>query len=151
MVTTIMLSCLYIERRPVHAFVTSPKDGSEWRGSEKLQSPFNFLSDRTHGINLKECWVVPQSWCERDGKDKGLPLLNTKHSNRSTDWRYIIRINCLQWLWNKSNKRLMNAKPAALHQVGWGVSSWNRNGRPARRSWTLGFLSSLGNSLFRER
>jgi len=113
-------------------------DGTEWTSSEKRQSLHALLSDRAPGISFKECWVVPQSWCERDGKEKGLPLPNTKISNRSTDWHSKIRINGLQRLWNKSNKRLMNAKPAALHQGGWGVSSWNRNGRSARRSWTFG-------------
>lgn len=125
--------------------------GREWTGSEKLQYPSALLSDMTPGINLKECWVDPQSWCERDGKEKGLLLPNIKISNRSIDWHPVIRINGQQRLWNKSNKRLMNAKPAALHQGGWGVSSWNSTGRSARRSWTLGFLSSLGKPLLRER
>jgi hypothetical protein len=138
------------QRRPVQAFVISPMDGSEWTGNEKLQSPSALLSDGTPDINLKECWVGPQSWCERYGKEEGLLLPNTKISNISIDWHPVIRINGQQRLCNRSNKRLMNAKPAALHQGGWGVSSWNSTGRSARRSWTLGFLSSLGNPLLRE-
>ena len=123
--------------------------------SEQAAKSFNphplYFRTGPPGIKLKECWVVPQSWCERHGKEKGLPPPNTKISNRSTDWHSIIRINCLQWLWNKSNKSFMNAKPAALHQGVRGVSSWNRTGRSARRSWTLGFLSPLGNPLLRAR